>query len=348
MSPEEWSILISQARYCNLLSGLNGFLKSQNLWTQTPKKAKQHILAEKVKSDNQLRLLKYEAKRLENLFTSNEFQHVYLKGSAYQLLEIEEFKGRQMADIDLLVCKNDLKKIEALLHKDGWVQPDLTDYDERFYREKSQEIPPLYHSKRRTSLDVHFNILPPTLKRAPNSSYLLKATQSIDGRQHAKTLVPAGMLFHSAIHMFHESEYPKALRDLYDLHSLISHFNSQSFWDSLIHLDKHVHNGDSVYFALRYTKKYFDTNIPQEVEQYYLSYKPNKFYLAAIDWCFKQVICNSFPTFRSRYHWLAEACLYMRGHLKRMPAHLLVPHLIRKAIYRLTQKKASELDEPVL
>jgi len=103
---------------------------------------------------------------------------VYLKGSAYHLAGFSEFSGRLMSDIDILVSEATLPKVEKALKETGWLSTHLNDYDQKFYRQWSQEIPPMRHLKRRTELDLHFNILPKTLKESPTPSLL--RSQAVD------------------------------------------------------------------------------------------------------------------------------------------------------------------------
>ena len=92
---------------------------------------------------------------------------VLLKGAAYIALGLPLAEGRRIADIDILTEKQNLRAAERELIFYGWAKTKTDDYDQRYYREWMHEIPPLQHRQRGTVVDVHHNILPPILKRAP-------------------------------------------------------------------------------------------------------------------------------------------------------------------------------------
>lgn len=339
----DWSNLLLEARYHRMASQLGRLLKAS-----APEEFLAHIKADQLAYQKQLRILAQETKRFSKLFSAAGVDCVYLKGSAYQLRQFEEFQGRLMADIDILVNQADLKKVEAALKKEGWVNHPHTDYDERYYREWSQEIPPLIHYVRRTELDVHFNLLPLTLKEAPDQTKLFASKEPLAEQDCAYTLNPEAMVLHSAIHLFYESEFPKGLRDLHDIHMLLLRFSKQpGFWQKLIEIQSELGNGQSIYLACRYCIKIFNTQIPDAVLQTMQQWAPSPIALRVLDIAFQELICRGYPPLRSWYFSFAEKLLYLRGHLKRMPLHLLLPHLIRKSIYRL-KERSHEPEEDLL
>ena len=66
-----------------------------------------------------------------------------LKGGGYVAAGLPPGTGRRVADIDVLVPRADLARVEQLLRDHGWEFPDLDPYDERYYREWMHELPPL-------------------------------------------------------------------------------------------------------------------------------------------------------------------------------------------------------------
>ena len=95
---------------------------------------------------------------------------VFLKGAAYIAKNLSCSFGRTFSDIDVLVKKQDLPRIEQTLKFSDWLKTEIDDYDEKYYRTWMHEIPPLQHVHRGTILDVHHNILPSTNKNTPDAN----------------------------------------------------------------------------------------------------------------------------------------------------------------------------------
>lgn len=345
LSLSDWASLLSEARYMGMLAQLKTVLNKSATWQLLPLKVRETIESDFCIYRNQHRLLTQESQRLSAQLAELDVQHAYLKGSAYQLLELGGFEGRLMSDIDILVSREQLPVVEKALLKQGWIFTKSNDYDDRFYREWSHEIPPLRHIERGVELDVHFNILPIILKRSPSPKLLLSKLSPLNRQPSAHTLTPAALLFHSIVHLFYESEYDKGLRDLHDIKMLMEHFGSSEFWRDLIELEQEVGNGDSIYWALRFSRELFGYSPPTEVLAHFKKKAPNKLIELALGWSFKQVFCNNYPPNRLKMHFLAEKLLYWRGHLKRMPLYRLIPHLVNKSWRRVVENEKETLED---
>ncbi len=343
-SSKEQSRLISEARYFNMLAQLKPLFIQSEQWETLPPKVKQHIdVAHGIFNHQQARL-KHESRHFQQVFSALNIEWTYLKGAAYHLADFPEFQGRLMNDIDILVNEHSLPKVENALRKQGWLSSHLNDYDQKFYRQWSQEIPPMRHLTRQTALDLHFNILPKTLKESPNPTLLMSETIRIDSKNcSGNVLNPPAMVIHSAIHLFHESDFSKGTRDLYDLFLLFTKFSTQpAFWDQLMQLQSQLGNGSSVFYALRYCQDIFQLPVPDNVQLFYQQYQPVTLNTRIADFAFKRVFVYAFPDNQRFGHRIATWILYIRGHLKRMPMRLLVPHLIRKSFVGLIAKEDSQ------
>ncbi len=336
LPPSALSGIVSEARYFNMVAQLKHLCESNGLWSLLPEHFKLHLNSACLFYENQRRKLDIEAEEIAKVLTPLNVQWMYLKGGAYHLNGMTSFYGRMMSDIDILVEEAALKRVETALRNNSWVAARISNYDEKFYRCWSQEIPPLRHLYRQVELDVHFNILPKTIKETVDGRHLFEQSITMDSRPLQKVLKPHAMLVHSAIHLFYESEYHKGLRDLYDICILIKDYSAgESFWDDLIDLQRKINNEQSVYLALRYSHIIYNAPVPSTVLEYYERFKPNKFYLWILDYCFLNVFTSMYPPHRKFGHSFSEAILYLRGHLKRMPLRLLIPHLTKKSIDKL-------------
>ena len=337
------SLIVAEARYFNMLAQLNYLCEEQNIFPTLPKKLQTHLQSADFIYNNQCRIVNYEREILQSILTPLNINWIYLKGCAYQLKNIIDFRGRIMSDIDLLVAEKDLALVEQTLKKNGWVAKEICNYDEKFYREWAHEIPPLQHVLRQVVLDVHFNILPKTIKAAINAKVLFKEAIPLNSLSNEKVLSPAAMLMHSAIHLFYESEFHKGLRDLYDIAIFIKTYgNDHQFWQKLIKLHQDIGHQQSLLLALRYSKKIYQCEIPEYIIHYYQQYQPKPVALKILDFCFVTIFTQSYPPHQKRGFTIAKVILYLRGHLKRMPIALLIPHLTKKIFDKFKPKNASE------
>ncbi|MGR5145018.1 nucleotidyltransferase family protein [Photobacterium alginatilyticum] len=345
MNPRELSQIVAEARFYNMLAQLKWLCEQADVWFDLPVEFQRHVLSAEYTYTNQIRLLEQEHRHVSALFSQSGVRWVYLKGAAYQLSGFEYMRGRIMSDIDILVPQVQIETAEQALVAHGWMHKTMTDYDDKFYRNYSQEIPPLKHFDRQTELDVHFNILPSILRHGPDPVILHSHTQALSDDSGARVLSPEAMVLHSAIHLFYESEFHKGVRDLFDIFQLIRHFSQQpGFWDKLVRLQQSIGNGESMYYALRYCRQYYRLDVPAEVLAFYEQFKPGPLVFRLIDPAFKKVFSSIFPIHHERGDQWYVFVLYLRGHLKRLPLSKLVPHLIRKGLYRLNPVKKDESD----
>ena len=81
-------------------------------------------------------------------------------------------------DIDIMVPEALLGDVEVALLAHGWAHIKFSDYDQRYYRKWSHELPPLVRQQRKTVVDVHHTILPRTSRLRPDVAKLWQ--QSLD------------------------------------------------------------------------------------------------------------------------------------------------------------------------
>ena len=159
-----------------------------------------------------------------------------------------------------------LEQAESLLRLHGWVTADPDPYDQRYYRQWMHELPPMRHVQRLSVLDVHHNILPTTARQHPDAAKLLAAAQPLVAHPGVFVLAPADMVLHSAVHLFNDGEFEHGLRDLCDLDSLLRQFGCESgFWDELQQRAEVMDLVRPLYYALRYTRRFLDTPVPDRV-----------------------------------------------------------------------------------
>ena len=143
------------------------------------------------------------------------------------------------------------------------------------------------------------------------------------------------MLLHSATHLFHEGNFDRGLRDLFDLDSLFRHFGqSPGFWDELIPRASELGLTRPLHYALRFCAMLAGTPIPADVLASQAG-KPGRITRFLTDGCYPRALKPPHASCARAGDALARTALYIRSHWIRMPFPLLSYHLARKALRRM-------------
>lgn len=181
---------------------------------------------------------------------------VLLKGSAFIAAGLSAGRGRFVGDLDILVPRTALDRVEAALIDAGWewVKPDP--YDDAYYRRWMHELPPLIHRDRDRMIDVHHTILPLTARPTPDADALIGDSVPLANGLH----VPSAndMLCHAAAHLFADGDLSGGLRNLWDVHCLIDEFGTEGL------AARAQHHGLTAVVgrAVRQANALFGTSIP--------------------------------------------------------------------------------------
>ncbi len=332
----EWDLLIRQARRSDTLAKLAFMLESRNLFSHVPDKAKACLLAAQVVVKKHEQVVRWEVDRILSALNDVSIPVTLLKGAAYLMAELPAAKGRLFADIDILVPRDNLDIVEHALLLNGWITIKLDAYDQRYYREWMQELPPLMHRRRQTVVDVHHRILPETTRAQPDAGKMLANAVALNESASLKILSEVDMVLHSATHLFYEGEFDHGFRDLLDMRDLIGVFSEEpTFWQLLIQRAQELELQMPLYYALKYTSSLLQMPVPETIWRSLEKPRHHRF----MDVLFKQALIPHHQSCEGRLAGLARWMLYIRSHYLRMPVHLLLPHLLRKALTKKNQDK---------
>ena len=274
---------------------------------------------------------------IEKALRSVGVSAVLLKGGAYALAGLHASLGRMVSDVDILVPRERLADVETALMMAGWVQTNHDDYDQYYYRTWMHELPPLRHMRRGAILDVHHAIVPLTARAKPRTQRLLQAAQALSGQPGVYVLSQPDMVLHSAAHLFHESEFERGFRGVVDLDALLREFSVlPDFWPHLLGRANVMELEWPLHHALYYVQKIMGTPVPAFVSTALAGAARNSAWSCRLrDAVYLRALLPAHASTEDRWTPLARAALYLRGHGLRMPLHLLLPHLVRKARHRL-------------
>jgi hypothetical protein len=340
-SLSDWDLLIRQARSANLLARLHFILKKNNLISNVPQGPRLHIeSAGRVAQSHRERVI-WEVRCIQKAMEKTGIPVILLKGAAYTMSDLPPSYGRFFTDVDILVPKDELEKVENTLLIHGWKPSHRNAYDQRYYRQWMHELPPFQHLRRRSVLDVHHTILPETAHLHPDPEKLIGNAVSINNQQDLKSLSPIDMILHSATHLFSDGELEHGLRDLVDLDALLRHFtkNNIDFWNDLTSRADEMELSRPLYYALKHTNKFLNTPVPENILNSSKGH-PVKPLAWLMDKLFSRGLQPDHSSCSDMFTGLARRLLYIRSHYLRMPLYLLIPHLLRKAWIRRTGDKA--------
>lgn len=339
-SPAQWDLLVRQARRANLLGRLGCTLQESGLMSAVPDAPRKHLHAADVISRRQSVSVRWEVQCIRETLAKCGAPLVLLKGAAYEMAGLSAARGRLFSDVDILVPRALLPAVESALMLAGWRASDHDAYDQHYYREWMHEIPPLRHVRRDTTIDVHHNILPTIARVRVDAHALIAAAVTVPGKDGLRMLQPVDMLLHSATHLFHEGEFANGLRDLFDVDALLREFGADArFWDDLVPRAAKLGLGRSLYYALQTSTQLLGTPVPPRVLAAAQAWRPARPVAALMSWCWRHALQPAHPSAETRRVRSARMALYLRSHWLRLPLHLMVWHLGRKALLRTRKSK---------
>jgi Uncharacterised nucleotidyltransferase len=331
-----WEMLIRQARQANLLSRVHALLERAGLLDAIPASPRLHLESTRRVADKQAVAVAWEAAQISAALKSETDRVVMLKGAAYALGGHDAALGRVFTDIDILVPKDVINRVEAALMLAGWQTGHHDEYDQRYYRRWMHEIPPMQHIRRLTVIDVHHATLPPTARLRSNVDLLWQGLVPIPDYPGLFTLAPIDMILHSATHLF-TGELEQGMRDLSDIDLLLRQHGSEAFWVALPERAEKLGLSRPLFYALRWSERLYRTPVPETVGR---QLNAPALLVPLMDALFARALMPDHPSTRDGLSEVARFLLYVRAHWLRMPLHLLLPHLLHKAFIKPADEPA--------
>jgi hypothetical protein len=329
---EAWQDLVWQARSAELMAQLHGVLLAAGLLEQIPAAARRHLALAAAVAQRHQRAVASELRSIAAALAPLQLPVLLLKGAAYGVQGLKASDGRIYNDIDLMVPKAHIDAVELQLSHAGYIGQHLNAYDQRYYRVWMHEIPPMEHKNRGSVLDVHHTILPPTSGLRPDPARLIEGSRPAPGEWSAfRVLAPADQVLHSAVHLF-LGEFHKGLRDLFDLHRLLTEFGEgDGFWSDL-QARAALHGLElPLSDALTQSERLYGTRLPQALLAALRERGRSRWPMALRNWLFDHALRPPHPSGgASKFAlWL----VFLRSHWLRMPLPLLAYHLTHKAVF---------------
>lgn len=312
----DWNPLIETARRNQMLGQLAAALDRAGVLANLLPAVQRQLALERLTSAHRSASASWEARSLRRAIAP-EVPVVVLKGCAYALAGDANADGRLFSDVDLMVPRAQIDATEGQLIAAGWKPSQQSAYDQRYYRLWMHEIPPMTHVRRSTTLDLHHTIVPVVSRFRVPDHVLLAGLQEVEPGLYV--LGAFDRVVHCAVHLLQEGESRKLLRDLYDLHLLVTqHAATVAAHDALLARAAQLNLAPIVRAAL-------------DAAQALFGQAP-----ATLDWRARHLVTAArgtlAPSWRAR---VADTVLLAHSHWMKMPLRLLVPHLAYKAVLPL-------------
>ncbi len=310
-----WTALLTIARAEQLL----GTLAHRLAGVAVPENVAAIFADARTNAEYQRRTAQWEAECARRALADYAGKIVLMKGTAYVAAGLNAGQGRHIGDLDIMVTREDLNAVEAmLLEKGGWEWVKEDAYDDAYYRDHMHELPPLIHKERDRMIDVHHTILPMTARPKPEATAMLADAQLLDSGLYVFS--PPDMAIHCAAHLLADGDMSGGMRNLWDFHCLLDEFSEKDsgFWGTLQSRARHHQLWGAVHLAARLSHDLYGTNIPRSWD-----IRGNS------DWQFKRrlLVRTGWGTQARPFTRLA---FYIRSHLLRMPPLMLARHLFTK------------------
>ena len=335
----DWDVLLQQARSNRLLVRVAVCVEDRHLWDQVPIAVHPHLHASLQLSFKQRRDVLWELRQIHGALAALDCPLVLLKGAAYVAADLPAGRGRVFSDIDLMVPESHLAAAEQMLLCAHWIHTTTDPYDQRYYRRWTHQLPPLRHAFRGSVLDLHHTIVPKTARIALSAERLFTEARALPSSSPYLVLAPEDMVLHSAVHLFNDGEFSHGLRDLLDLHDLITLFSREAgFWRRLLTRAETLDLRRPLSYAFRFLLRVLGAPFRDAPWQELAAWLPAHPARIAMDSLFDEALSPDHIRHRRILATCADWVLDARGHYLRMPMHLLLPHLISKAARRKQDK----------
>lgn len=309
LDAEGWTALLAMARAEQLI----GTFARQMSGLAVPEAVRRILEEAGANAEYQRRCALWEADCARRALADYPGRVVLMKGTAYAAAGLKASEGRHIGDLDIMVACADLPQVEAMLLAAGWEWVKEDAYDDAYYRDHMHELPPLIHKERDRMIDVHHTILPLTAGPRPDAEAMLADAVELDNGFHMFN--PTDMVIHSAAHLFADGELDGGLRNLWDIHCLLTEFADANFWQALKFRAQRQQLWPAIRRAARLTHQLYGTEIPPEWQSWH---RQDKWYVLRLT---------------ARDNWgrgtrkFIRLIFYMRSHWLRMPPLMLAQHL---------------------
>lgn len=332
LSSRGWETLLAQAWQAGLIARLARHIVDHGWLADIPARPRAYLEGALLAAKRQEQEVRWEAECIRRALSDVDTPIVLLKGAAYVLADLPAAHGRLFSDVDVMVSRASLDEVESALFRAGWYIEKHDAYDLHYYRQWMHELPPMKHAKRGSAIDVHHTIAPPTSRYRVSGDSLLARARPITAVGQLHVLAPDDMVLHSALHLIQEGEFNTGLRDLLDIRDLLDHFGQdEHFWSAVFDRAAELDQTRPLIQILCLVREMTNLSWPALAVGRMEALWGSSIRFRAVGRLLSIAMRPQHPSCDSWLTPFARWLLFVRSHWLRMPVHLVVPHLVRKA-----------------
>ena len=152
-----------------------------------------NLVNEKIKKEKNLALYRYtkqsiELESLKSLFEGEKIEYMPLKGYVIKPFYPEAWM-RTSSDIDVLIDKKNLTKVEKLLQENGYQKGEYSQRDVSFF------------SPTNVHVEIHFGLNSKNFRKIDELETALKSAKKVSGESYEKAMDAEVFLLHHVQHM---------------------------------------------------------------------------------------------------------------------------------------------------
>ena len=341
----QWDLLLRTARAARLLGVVGILIRDAGAQSSVPPEVTVHFTSQSREDLYRCAMAELTLQRIERSLANDATSVVLLKGAAYIARALPWARSRIFSDIDLMVARSEIDATERALREDGWTTSPLDPYDERYYREWGQEIPPLSHEQFQFEVDLHHTILPLTGRLRPDADRLIRDSAPLPGTRF-RVLGEEDQFIHTVLHLVHDSDMVGGLRDLVDVWLLGRHFGQAEDFAHRLVTRARLHGvARPLWWALHYVESYLQGNaFTTDTMARLADVCPPPMVIAVMDAMVPGALFPPGPTSSHIALQVARLGLLGRYQWMRMPPLMLARHILVKSRRAIFARESARLD----
>ncbi len=156
----DWETVLNLANHHGLIPLVHLRLK-ETVWEQLPKEAREALEIGRRNNATQALSMTSELLRLMRLLQQNNIFALPYKGPALSVQLYGDVAMRQYGDLDVVIFKEDWRKVDALLISDGWeIDFNLNPVQEKYFQD-GYNVHSYFSSRRNVMLEIHWAFAEP-------------------------------------------------------------------------------------------------------------------------------------------------------------------------------------------
>ncbi|MFZ1042384.1 MAG: nucleotidyltransferase family protein [Anaerolineales bacterium] len=265
VSATEWHVIIELARQHMVTPML--YYRLRPLGSVISGELMEGLRKEYWKNELKNIRLYQELNKLLRLLQEKDIAVIALKGSYLAEAVYDDLGLRTMEDVDLLVKKDDLSRLDRDLLTLGCSPEDHN-------REVTRDTYHFGYRMPKSGLRVEFHWAWDTYRFQPDMADVWNRAQPLVLAQaHALALSPVDLLLHLCLHMTKHA-YDMHIRMLIDIGEVVRHFKAELDWQEIGTRARQWGIQRAVYVILRLAQELLDVPVPAE---WLVSFRPSDF-----------------------------------------------------------------------